>query len=84
MLENLPEDLELDFAFIDANKREYIKYFHIIDKHMKKGGYITADNVLSHKEKTQTFIDDITSDNRYENVVLPLPAGLSLARKIKD
>ena len=84
MLENLPEDLELDFAFIDANKREYIKYFYIIDKHMKKGGYITADNVLSHKEKTQTFIDDITCDNRYENVVLPLPAGLSLARKIKD
>ena len=84
ILENLPEDLKIDFAFIDANKREYIKYFHIIDKHMKKGGIITADNVLSHKEKTQTFIDDINSDKRYENVVLNLPAGLSVARKIFD
>lgn len=84
LLEYLPEDLELDFAFIDANKREYIKYFKIIDKHMKKGGYITADNVLSHKEKTQEFIDAINSDKKYENVVLPLPAGLSVARKISD
>lgn len=84
VLEYLPEDLQIDFAFIDANKREYIKYFHIIDKHMKKGGIITADNVLSHKEKTQSFIDDINSDKRYENVVLELPAGLSVARKISD
>lgn len=84
LLEYLPEELEIDFAFIDANKREYIKYFHIIDKHMKKGGIIAADNVLSHKEKTQTFIDDINNDSRYENVVLSLPAGLSLARKISD
>jgi len=82
ILDNLPEDLELDFAFIDANKREYIKYFKIIDKHLKKGGYITADNVLSHEEKTREFIDAINSNPKYENVILPLPAGLSVARKI--
>jgi predicted O-methyltransferase YrrM len=84
LLESLPENLKFDFAFIDANKREYIKYFHIIDQHMRKGGIITADNVLSHKEKTQTFIDDINADTRYENVVLNLPAGLSVARKISN
>lgn len=82
-LEYLPEDFKIDFAFVDANKSEYIKYFEYIDKHMKKGGIIACDNVLSHKEKCKPFIDAINSHPDYENVVLPLPAGLSLARKLK-
>ena len=83
ILNSLPEDTKIDFAFIDANKREYIKYFEILDPHLRVGGYIACDNVLSHKEKCQPFIDAINANPNYENVVLALPAGLSLARKIK-
>ena len=82
-LEYLPDDFEIDFAFVDANKSEYIKYFEIIDKHLKKDGIIACDNVLSHELKCKPFIDAINAHPCYENVVLPLPAGLSLARKIK-
>jgi len=82
-LEYMPDNYEIDFAFVDANKSEYIKYFEYIDKHMKKGGIIACDNVLSHKEKCKPFIDAIENHPCYENVVLPLPAGLSLGRKIK-
>ena len=78
-LEYLPEDFEIDFAFVDANKSEY---FEIIDKHLKKGGIIACDNVLSHEAKCKPFIDAINAHPCYENVVLPLPAGLSLARKL--
>lgn len=84
ILENLDENFEIDFAFVDANKSEYIKYFQYIDRHMKKGGIIACDNVLSHEAKCKPFIDAINSDERYVNVVLSLPAGLSLARKVKD
>ena len=83
ILTALPDDFKVDFAFVDANKREYIKYFEILNSHMKVGGYIACDNVLSHKEKCQPFIDAINANSDYENVVLALPAGLSLARKIK-
>lgn len=83
-LEYLPDDFEIDFAFVDANKSEYIKYFEFIDKHMKKSGIIACDNVLSHEAKCKPFIDAINSNPNYENVVIPLPAGLSLARKIHD
>ena len=82
-LEYLPDDFEIDFAFVDANKSEYIKYFEFIDKHLKKNGIIACDNVLSHEAKCKPFIDAINANPNYENVVLPLPAGLSLARKIK-
>lgn len=82
-LEYLPDDFEIDFAFVDANKSEYIKYFEFIDKHLKVGGIIACDNVLSHEAKCKPFIDAINAHPNYENVVLPLPAGLSLGRKIK-
>lgn len=80
-LEYLPDDFEIDFAFVDANKSEYIKYFEFIDKHLKRGGIIACDNVLSHEAKCKPFIDAINMHPDYENVVLALPAGLSLGRK---
>ena len=83
LLESLPEDFVIDFAFIDANKSEYIKYYELIDKHLKAGGLIACDNVLSHEAKCKPFIDAINDNPNYENVVLPLPAGLSVARKIR-
>ncbi len=83
ILEYLPEDYKIDFAFIDANKSQYIKFFHLIAPHLNVGGYIACDNVISHAQKVQTFIDDINANPDYENVVLPLPAGLSLAKKIR-
>lgn len=83
ILEYLPEDFEIDFAFVDANKSEYIKYFNLIHPHLKKGGIIACDNVLSHKEKVRPFIEAVNNHPDYENTVLDLPAGLSLARKLR-
>ncbi len=82
ILEWLADDYFIDIAFVDANKSEYIKYFQYIDKHLKKGGLLICDNVISHKEKCKPFIDAINAHPDYENTILALPAGLSLARKI--
>ena len=76
-------NIKPDFVFIDANKAEYVQYFDTIKGKMPKGAVLLADNVLSHKEKTKSFIDAINKHPDYENVVLNLPAGLSLARKIR-
>ena len=83
ILEYLPKDYEVDFAFVDAAKKEYIKFFHLIAPHLKIGGYLACDNVISHANKVQDFLDEINASSDYENVVLPLPAGLSLAKKIR-
>ena len=71
----------LDFAFLDANKAQYIEFFELIDKHLVKGGIIAADNITSHPEKVKPFVDKITADERYQVEILPLPAGLLLAYK---
>lgn len=83
VLKELPPNFKIDFAFIDANKKEYVDYFNLIHPHLKANGFICCDNILSHKEKTQAFIDAINRHQDYENVILKLPAGLSLARKIR-
>lgn len=82
ILEHLPADYRVDFAFIDANKRQYVDFFRLIDPHLEVGGYVLCDNVISHSQKVQTFLDAISSNPNYENVVLPLPAGLSLGKKL--
>lgn len=72
---------EFDFAFIDANKGEYIKYFELIDPILKAGGIIAADNVLSHEEKVKPFVEAIKNHPGYQVEILNLPAGLLLAYK---
>lgn len=78
------EELEgiYDFAFIDANKSEYIKYFDIINPKLKKGGIIAADNITSHPEKVAPFVEKIKSDPNYQVEILDLPAGMLIGYKI--
>lgn len=76
------EDFIIDFAFIDANKSEYIKYFEIIDSKLKKGGIIAADNITSHPDKVADFVENIKSDPNYQVEILDLPAGMLLAYKL--
>lgn len=83
ILEHLPQEYKVDFAFVDANKRQYVDFFRLIDPHLLKGGYIACDNVISHSQKVQTFLEAIDKNPNYENVVLPLPAGLSLGKKLR-
>ncbi len=74
----------LDFVFLDANKGQYIEFFQLVDKYLKKGGIITADNITSHPQKVQPFVDAIKNNEKYQVEILDLPAGLLVAYKISD
>ena len=56
ILESLGEDEKFDFVFIDANKREYVRYFELVKPHLTEKALIIADNITSHAEKVQTWI----------------------------
>lgn len=74
-------DFQIDFAFIDANKSEYLKYFELIDPKLKKGGIIAADNITSHADKVASFVEKIKSDPNYRVEILDLPGGMLLGYK---
>ena len=84
-----------DFAFIDADKREYVAYYEMLLPLMRPGGYIVADNTLWYGhvlEETresdvqtrgvQAFNDLVASDSRVEKVIRPLRDGLTIIRVI--
>lgn len=87
-------DETFDLVFIDADKGNYVNYFHkIIDK-VNVGGVILADNVLwygkvleptspkDHDTKIiKEFNDMLASDPRLETILLPIRDGISLTRK---
>ena len=68
-----------DLIFIDANKREYIKFFQAVHPLLKKGGVILADNITSHPEKVKAFVDAISNHEEYQAQILDLPDGLLMA-----
>lgn len=89
-------DEKWDIVFIDADKMNYINYYHLVFEQVKIGGYIIADNVLwSGKVADETkndkdtmllraFNDLVYDDDRVEEVLLPIRDGLMIARKISE
>lgn len=83
-----------DFAFIDANKREYLEYYELVLPLLRPGGLLVADDVLwdgkvyadpvpndSQTAGLVRFNDFVAADPRVEVVILPLRDGLSVIRK---
>jgi predicted O-methyltransferase YrrM len=84
-----------DFAFIDADKREYVAYYEMLLPLMNPGGFIVADNTLwyghvleearesdAQTRGVQAFNDLVASDARVEKVILPLRDGLTIIRVV--
>jgi len=82
-----------DFAFIDADKSNYVVYFERSIELLRTGGLVAIDNTLwsgrvADPENTQSSTQNIRAFNthvhgetRVEMVVLPIGDGLTLAYK---
>lgn len=82
-----------DLVFIDADKENYINYFHLIVPIMNKGGIILSDNVLwsgkvveelDPKDTSTKILVEynqlLNNDTRVETVLLPIRDGLTVSR----
>jgi predicted O-methyltransferase YrrM len=82
-----------DFAFIDAEKREYQAYFEATLKLLRVGGLMAIDNTLwngsvidpdDQSEDTvaiRAFNESLHRDDRISLSLVPIGDGLTLARK---
>jgi len=94
-LEIIPKlDVMFDLVFIDADKGNYVNYFHAIIDKINSGGIILSDNVLWSGKvleslqpediDTKTLIEYnklLKEDARIETIVLPIRDGLTISRK---
>lgn len=95
-LEIIPQLQEtFELVFLDADKKEYPEYYHLVFDKVVPGGYIIADNTLwdgkvieplgPKDDQTKgilQFNELIASDNRVEKVILPVRDGITILRKI--
>jgi len=82
-----------DFAFIDADKVNYLQYYELCLELIRPGGVIAIDNVLWSGDVADASKDDedtcairqlnqrVYRDERVEISLLPVGDGLTLARR---
>lgn len=81
-----------DFAYVDADKINYLGYYERLIKLIKKGGWISFDNTLwKNKVVYEDFVDDNTmslrqlnsylqKDERVDINLLPIGDGFTIVR----
>lgn len=85
---------EFDLAFIDADKRNYVRYFLKLLPLVRKDGFIIADNTLwdghvveAEKHSSQTmgiieFNDLIATYPGIEVAIIPIRDGMTIIHKL--
>ena len=82
-----------DFAFIDADKENYLNYYERCLKLVRRGGLIAADNTLWYGRVADRRVQDVDTrairafngtlkrDRRVDAALVPIGDGLTLALK---
>ncbi|KAI8464284.1 MAG: O-methyltransferase [Monoraphidium minutum] len=82
-----------DFAFIDADKRAYGRYFELCLRLVRRGGLIAVDNVLWYGKVADEEVQDkataalrefntaLVGDGRVTLSIVPVGDGMALCRK---
>jgi len=87
-LETLPTlKGDFDFIFIDALKRDYLKYLKLVEAKLKPGSVVVADNVIQSARAMQDFLDYIQNSPDYDTVIIRASMekndGMSVSYKIR-
>lgn len=85
-----------DFAFLDADKRNYGNYYELLLQLVRPGGLVVIDNVLWHgkivnfqecdkkTESLRSFNEFIRLDTRVDISMVSIGDGMTLCRKRKE
>jgi predicted O-methyltransferase YrrM len=72
---------QVAFCFLDSEKEIYGHCYETVIPNMVPGGWLVADNVISHQQELQSFVDRATTDERVDALVVPVGKGLLVCRK---
>jgi predicted O-methyltransferase YrrM len=72
---------EFDFVFIDAMKQEYLLYLDLLMPKLKQNCIVIADNVISHQDKMQDYLDFVRKN--FKSTTVDLDKGLEVTTIFK-
>ena len=68
------------FCFLDAEKDVYPDCYELVVPRLAAGGFLVADNVISHQVELAGFVERALGDERVDALVVPLGKGLLVCR----
>jgi len=78
---------EFDFIFIDAVKKDYMKYLKLVEEKLKPGAVVVGDNVIRSARAMKDFLDYIQNSPDYDTVIIRASMekkdGMSISYKIR-
>src|SRR6266487_5058585 len=82
-LEIIPKlNEKFDMVFLDGTKEEYFKYLKLVEKNLKKGAVVMADNVGVFETSMYDYLEYVRNSGRYNSRALE--TELEFNRDVKD
>ena len=72
---------QVAFLFLDTEKEIYQECYDLVVPNLVPGGFLAADNVISHQTQLASFIDFVREDRRVDALSVPVGKGLLVCRK---
>lgn len=94
LIDSVAAGHDYDMVFIDADKRHYADYYHLVMEHTAPGAFILADNTLWDGKVTEstaadaqtagirTFNDLVAADPRVAPAIVPVRDGLTILYRL--
>ncbi len=80
-------DGPFDFVFLDALKKDYLKYLKLIEPKLTVGAVVVADNVVKSAREMKDYLDYVQTSPEYDTVILRVSLekqdGMAVSYKIK-
>jgi predicted O-methyltransferase YrrM len=61
---------KFDMVFSDGTKEQYLKYLKLVEKNLKKGSVIVADNAGVFKTSMWDYLEYVRNSGRYNSRTL--------------
>jgi predicted O-methyltransferase YrrM len=71
-----------DVVFLDADRPSYLNYLELVVPKLRPGGLLIADNVISHAQELQDYLQRVESHPQLFAVTVPVGNGEEIALKL--
>ena len=74
-----------DLVFLDAWKKDYLRFFELVFPRVEPGGIFVAHNVVNKRDEMKDFLSAISSRrDGWTSIVSPSGEGMSLTYKLRQ
>ncbi len=73
---------DIAFCFLDTDKDVYSACYEAVVPRLVRGGWLVADNAISHREYLQPLLDRALNDERVDTLIVPVGKGELVCRKV--